>query len=438
LVTFAVVSPVASNAADLPQLAGTLPVAGATIVGEEWLTARTLQLTVATAAFVAPVAVEVMFPTDYDTHSKKRWPVTYYTAGTNHDQTTFRVDYAGERLTGTYSSIVVSPRGDSGYWSDWFNGGSGGPPEYESFVTQQLVGLIDANFRTIPDRAHRAILGESMGGYGSLMLAARHPDEFVAAATLSGAVDSNWPAGAAAITASPVLEGGQPDAIYGPVATQAVRWHGHNPTDLAANLRGVDLQVFTGSGVLDPTHGEVAADAAGCGLESSIVHPESVSLHEKLVALNIPHYWSELDWGCHSTALFEYEIGHAIQRFDAIFARGSSAPTTFDYRSIEPMFRVWDWSVSADPTRALEFLDLEDIGKGGLTITGSGDTTVTTPSIFAGVRRVTVRVDGYPTTMSPDTAGRITFTVHLGSADQEQQYTLGAASNLRTAVVTFD
>ncbi len=30
-----------------------------------------------------------------------------------------------------------------------------------------------------------------MGGYGATMLAAHHPDLFAAAATLSGAVDSN-------------------------------------------------------------------------------------------------------------------------------------------------------------------------------------------------------------------------------------------------------
>ena len=49
------------------------------------------------------------------------------------------------------------------------------------------------------------------------------------------------------LSASPEFQGGQPDAIYGPRATQEIRWHGHNPTDLAANLRGLDLQVRAGA-----------------------------------------------------------------------------------------------------------------------------------------------------------------------------------------------
>src|SRR5690606_21685341 len=84
----------------------------------------------------------------------------------------------GENLTADYPSILVSPDGNSGYWSDWFNGGTFGPPQYETFVTDQLIPLIDSRYRTMPNRAQRAVFGISMGGYGSLMLAARNPDLF--------------------------------------------------------------------------------------------------------------------------------------------------------------------------------------------------------------------------------------------------------------------
>ncbi len=92
----------------------------------------------------------------------------------------------GVKLTQSFPSIVVSPNGDSGYWSDWYNGGALGPPMYETYVIDQLIPLIDANFRTIADRSQRAVMGVSMGGYGAMMLAARHPDLFAAAANISG------------------------------------------------------------------------------------------------------------------------------------------------------------------------------------------------------------------------------------------------------------
>lgn len=38
--------------------------------------------------------------------------------------------------------------------------GADRPPMYETFVITQLVPLIDANFRTKDDRAHRAIPGD--------------------------------------------------------------------------------------------------------------------------------------------------------------------------------------------------------------------------------------------------------------------------------------
>lgn len=102
-----------------------------------------------------------------------------------------------------------------------------------------------------------------------MMLAAHHPDLFAGAASLSGAVDSNLPANGAVLSISPTFQGAQPDAIYGPRATQEVRWHGHNPTDLASNLRSLDLQVRSANGVPNPGIGEnpASADTVSCIVE---------------------------------------------------------------------------------------------------------------------------------------------------------------------------
>jgi S-formylglutathione hydrolase FrmB len=408
-------------------------VAGARIVSQAQVTARTLALTIATPSFTTDTVVEVTLPTGYETDPTKRWPVTYYLAGTNQNQATFRAVYHGENLTASYPSIVVSPNGGAGYWSDWFNAGTGGPPMYETFVSSQLIPLIDANFRTIANRANRAIMGESMGGYGVMMMAARHPDLFVAAASLSGGVDTNYVPGTVMTTLSPAIMGALPTSIYGIRLNQEVRWRGHNPVDLASNLRDVQLQVRTGNGVFDGANGETLPDLAGCVLESALIQPESVSFHNALNTLGIAHGWQQYDWGCHSVALFDQAIGDTLPGFVAEF--GLPAPSPFNYRSIEPAFSVYGWSVVADPARALEFLQLGNVSSEGLTVTGSGATVITTPPLFAPSRPVSVVVNGIGTSVAATPAGQITFTVNLRAANTQQQYRIGSATDVTTANV---
>lgn len=436
LLGFGTVAAPASGQEGPAPMPGTTPVAGATIVGQRWLTQRTLELTVSTPSFIEPVQVEIVLPTGYSADASRRWPSTYYLNGTNGNQTWFRTVYAGEALTASYPSIVVVPSGHAGYWSDWYNGGVGGPPMYETFVTEQLIPLVDANFRTMPVRAQRAVIGESMGGYGAMMLAARHPDLFTAVSSLSGAPDTNWLFGAAALSISSTIDLAPPDSIYGPRATQEVRWRGHNPTDLAANLGSLDVQLYTGNGVLGEQEKDPVTPAF-CAVEAGVIEPETRSAHLALVGLGIPHLFKVYDWGCHSPELIQQEIADSLPRFAQLFTQDGPLPAQFDYRSIEPRFDVFGWTVLADPSRALEFLDLHDVSSAGFTITGSGSTRVTTPPLFRGAAPVMVLVNGVATRVTPDRAGRLAIDVDLGPADRDQQYTLGAVTNRQSAVVRF-
>ena len=201
------------------------------------------------------------------------------------------------------------------------------------------------------------------------MFAARHPDLFSAAASLSGAVDSNLNPQSQVLSASPTFQGGEVDAIYGPRATQEVRWHGHNPTDLADNLRGLDLQVRSANGVPNPGIGEdpTSADTVSCVVEAG-VYQASVSFHDTLTPLNMPHLWKDYGPGCHTVANFERELTDTFDVFAKDFAHPTPPPPSFDYKSIEPSFDVWDWSFRADPDRALEFMQLNDVNDRGLTV----------------------------------------------------------------------
>jgi len=388
------------------------------ILDRQQISERTIQLTINSPSFTTPVKVEVILPVGYNLDLSRRWPVTYYVAGTNSNQTTFRTAYNGEVLTKDFSSIVVMPSGEAGYWSDWFNSGSEGPPKYESFVISELIPLIDAQFRTNPVRSQRAIMGESMGGYGALMLAARHPDKFVAAASLSGAVDTNFPVGLEVLSISPLIQTAPPDSIYGPRISQEVRWRGHNPLDLAQNLAGLDLQVFTGNGVPGLAQGEGAEALPFCAVESGAILPESRNLHTVFNEMAIPHYWEELDWGCHSATLMKHHIQQAIPRFQTVFSQFAPIPRMFDYKSIEPYFEVYGWKVSADPLRALEFINMKHVSSTGLELAGSGTTTIMTPALFRGKSKVAVLVDGLMNSeVRPDAEGKIMFDVDLGPAN---------------------
>ncbi len=58
--------------------------------------------------------------------------------------------------------------------------------DYEDYFINELVPFVDENFRTIPDRVARAVVGKSSGGYGALVHAMCHTDVFAIAASHSG------------------------------------------------------------------------------------------------------------------------------------------------------------------------------------------------------------------------------------------------------------
>ncbi len=81
--------------------------------------------------------------------------------------------------------IVVMPNGERGFYTD-----SQANPKaaFETNLITDIVGFVDRTFQTIPTRAGRVIAGLSMGGYGAVKLALKHPHLFCAAVSHSGAV----------------------------------------------------------------------------------------------------------------------------------------------------------------------------------------------------------------------------------------------------------
>ena len=85
--------------------------------------------------------------------------------------------------------ILVRPDGMVGPYggSMWTNSELYGL--YEDLVAHEVIPFVDAHYATAAVRGSRMIIGHSMGGFGALIVALKHPYLFSAVYSLSGLVD---------------------------------------------------------------------------------------------------------------------------------------------------------------------------------------------------------------------------------------------------------
>lgn len=113
------------------------------------------------------------------------WPVLYLLHGLSDDHSMWTRRTSIERYVEDLPLMVVMPDGGRGFYTDAVEQPKG---QYESAITQDLIGFVDRTFHTIATREGRVVAGLSMGGYGALKLALHRPDLFCAAVSHSGAV----------------------------------------------------------------------------------------------------------------------------------------------------------------------------------------------------------------------------------------------------------
>lgn len=166
--------------------------------------------------------VLVYLPPSYGRSPGRRYPVLYFLHGfTSHPEEWVDGTYAGLDLraamdslvaAGSEEFVVVMPDADDrlggGFYTD--SPVAGG---WADFVVRDVVGYVDRHYRTLPDRAHRALAGHSMGGYGTLALGFAHPERFGLLYAMSpccltfagelGPTSPTWAAAARAPTAQP-------------------------------------------------------------------------------------------------------------------------------------------------------------------------------------------------------------------------------------------
>ena len=133
----------------------------------------------------------IYLPAGYDAERTRRYPVVYLLHGIfdRHETWTGHFDVPGmlDRLIEAGDlppSIVVMPnagnRYGGGYYVDSPTTGN-----WATYIARDLVGFIDARYRTRPSADGRAVVGHSMGGFGAIHLSMEKPGVFGVAYAMS-------------------------------------------------------------------------------------------------------------------------------------------------------------------------------------------------------------------------------------------------------------
>ena len=228
---------------------------------------------------------EVVLPPGYAV-DKQRYPVLYMLHGAMGGAAEWLeigIHQAADQLwtEGAIAPfIIVLPDGSNSYYLNHASGG----PRWGDYIAGDVVRQIDANYRTLPDPAHRAIGGLSMGGDGALQLALHHPDVF-------GIVGAHSPTTRLTY-----------DQLPGPFYGDEDYWHQNSPlwlienTDAAARLR-----IWIDDGQDDPWL------------------PSAQALHEALLDRGVEHEYAELE-GTHEAEYWEAYQADYLRFYGSAFA----------------------------------------------------------------------------------------------------------------------
>jgi S-formylglutathione hydrolase FrmB len=208
----------------------------------------------------------VITPDKYSAQ-KEGFPVLYLLHGAGNDFSEWLRHAPNLGLfADKYNFIIVCP--DAGRTSWYFDSPVDPSMKYETYISKELVGWLDSNYRTIPDRSKRAIAGLSMGGHGALYLGIRHQEIWGAAGSMAGGVDirpfpNNWDIA----------------KRLGLFSEHPENWENYTVINLLHLLNGKDMTLL-----FDCGNSDFFCDA-------------NRRLHQKMLERNIPHTYIERPGG---------------------------------------------------------------------------------------------------------------------------------------------
>jgi len=248
-----------------------------------------------------------MLPPAFDADKTRHFPILYLLHGLGDNEQFFI--HSGEwnlvedmREKGELKDfLIATPDGGTSFYIN----AKDGKERYEDFLVQEFFPFIEKRYRVSPGRANRAISGISMGGYGALHLAFRHPQLFSAVSAHSAALIEKLPAflGVAA------AQSNQPNRarIFGGVfgdPPDAAYWNRESPITLARTENLAGLKIYFDCGVQD----DYGFDAGAAALD------------KVLTARHIAHEY-HLYPGGHDATYFAAHLPASLEFHSRLFAR---------------------------------------------------------------------------------------------------------------------
>lgn len=249
-----------------------------------------------------------ILPPSYDASKSRRYPVLYFLHGLGGNEQ-FLVTSGGWNLIEDLwqqhkigEFLIVTPDANTTFYIN----SRDGRVRYEDFFVREFIPFIDRTYRTSPARHSRGIAGISMGGYGALHIAFRHPELFASVSANSAALLNKLPNVRFANPQQSILVrllhafGTPPDPAF---------WHRNDPLALArtANLAG--LKIYLDCGTEDDYGFEHGAQA----------------LHDILASRKIPHEF-HLYPGSHNWQYFAAHLPAVFEFHSRAFDAGTAAP----------------------------------------------------------------------------------------------------------------
>lgn len=123
-------------------------------------------------------SIHVVSPKDRLDNTRR---VMFFLHGAADNATTIARRTNIEDFAHRYGCTVIMPNGHKSYYTDMANGMA-----YYTYVAEELPELCRRLLGIEPAPADTCLVGISMGGYGALKLALRHPEKYAKVASLSG------------------------------------------------------------------------------------------------------------------------------------------------------------------------------------------------------------------------------------------------------------
>jgi putative tributyrin esterase len=142
-------------------------------------------LEISTAMYVIlPQSVQTQIGLEGHAASGAKHPTLYLLHGLSDDHTIWMRNTSIERYASQLGIAIVMPAVNRSFYADMAKGA-----KYWSFISEELPMLARSFFPLSDARKDNFVAGLSMGGYGAFKWALNRPEQFAAAASLSGVMD---------------------------------------------------------------------------------------------------------------------------------------------------------------------------------------------------------------------------------------------------------